>query len=86
MTTSSDAPTGSERPSSRSGPVRVLLRLLYVLGLILLGNLLFWTSDGIFSGYPQAHSALLSTIAMVAIALTGGVVWIVDERRHHDEN
>ena len=86
MTTSSDVPTGSGRPSARPAPVRVLVRLLYVLGMVMLGNLLFWTSDGIFSGYPQAHSALLSTIAMVAIALTGGVVWIVDERRHHDEN
>jgi hypothetical protein len=85
MTSSSDVRTGSEGPS-RPAPVRVLLRLLYVLGLVLLGNLLFWTSDGSFSGYPQAHSGLLSTIAMVAIALTGGVIWIVDERRHHDEN
>ena len=86
MTTSSDVRNGTHRRSSRPAPVRVLLRLLYVLGLILLGNLLFWTSDGIFSGYPQAHSGLLSTIAMIAIALTGGVIWIVDERRHHDQN
>ena len=86
MTTSSDVRNGTERRSPRPATVRVLLRLLYVAGLILLGNLLFWTSDGIFSGYPQAHSELLSTIAMIAIALTGGVIWIVDERRHRDEN
>jgi uncharacterized membrane protein len=86
MTTSSDVRNGSDRRSPRPAPVRVLLRLLYVVGLILLGNLLFWTSDGVFSGYPQAHSGLLSTIAMIAIALTGGIIWIVDERRHRDEN
>jgi uncharacterized membrane protein len=86
MTTSGDLRSGGARPSPRPLYVRALLRLLYVLGLVLLGNLLFWTSDGIFSGYPQAHSALLNTIAMIAIALTGGVIWIVDERRHHDEN
>jgi len=85
MTTSGDLRSGADRPS-RPLYVRALLRLLYVLGLVLLGNLLFWTSDGIFSGYPQAHSGLLSTIAMVAIALAGGVIWIVDERRHRDEN
>ena len=81
-----DVRADGDRRSPRPAPVRILLRLLYVLGLILLGNLLFWTSDGIFSGYPQAHSALLTTIAMIAIALTGGVIWIVDERRHHDED
>ena len=85
MTTSGDLRSGGDR-RPRPLYVRALLRLLYVLGLVLLGNLLFWTSDGIFSGYPQAHSGLLSTIAMIAIALTGGVIWIVDERRHHDEN
>jgi len=86
MTASSDVRTDTERRSPRPAPVRILLRLLYVLGLILLGNLLFWTSDGIFSGYPQAHSELLGTLAMIAIALTGGIIWIVDERRHRDEN
>ena len=86
MTPTGDVRNSAEGRSPRPAPVRVLLRLLYVLGLILLGNLLFWTSDGIFSGYPQAHSELLSTIAMVAIALAGGVIWIVDERRHRDEN
>jgi len=85
MTTSGDARNGTGR-RSWPGPVRVLRRLLYVVGLILLGNLLFWTSDGVFSGYPQAHSGLLSTLAMIAISLTGGVIWIVDERRHRDEN
>lgn len=36
---------------------------------------------GTFAGYPQYHTDVLSVIGMVLIALTGGVAWIIDERR-----
>ena len=77
------APLGAR---SRRSPVHVLGRVLYAIGLFLLANLLFWICDGWFSGYPQAHSALLTIFAMVAIALTGGVIWIIDERRIRDDD
>ena len=32
-------------------------------------------------GLPQYHTAVLSIIGMILIALTGGVAWIIDERR-----
>jgi uncharacterized membrane protein len=73
-------------PTARSLPVRVLLRTLYVLGLIVLGNLLFWTSDGAFSGFPQAHSDVLTIIATAAIAVAGFTIWMIDERRHRDDD
>jgi hypothetical protein len=76
---------GATPSSARSLPVRVLLRSLYVLGLIVLGNMLFWTADGVFSGFPQVHSDVLTIIAMGAMALAGLTIWIVDERRPRDD-
>jgi hypothetical protein len=35
----------------------------------------------VFSGYPKYHTGLFSIIAMILVALTGGIVWIVDQRR-----
>jgi hypothetical protein len=39
-----------------------------------------------FSGYPKDHGQLLSTVGMLLIALTGGIAWIVDEHRMHDDD
>ena len=86
MTVPDQDRTASLHAASRPGPIRVLSRVLYAIGLFLLANLLFWICDGWFSGYPQAHSALLTILAMVAISVTGGVVWIVDERRSRDDD
>ncbi len=80
--------TREARPASSSPtptPVRIVLRLLAVVGLAVLGLFVFAVCEGIFNGYPQFHSQLLDTIGMIAIALTGGIVWIVDERRSHDD-
>jgi Co/Zn/Cd efflux system component len=85
MTTPTGVP-GAEPSSSRSLPVRILRRTLYVLGLIVLANLLFWTADDMFTGYPQVHSDVLTIIAVVAMALGGCAIWIVDERRHRGDD
>jgi hypothetical protein len=37
--------------------------------------------QGVFAGYPKYHTQVLSIIGMILIALTGGVAWILDERR-----
>jgi uncharacterized membrane protein len=60
----------------------VPVRLLAAVGWILLAFVLYWVCEGIFEGY----SKLLVTLAMLAVALTGGVTWIVDERRRHDDD
>jgi hypothetical protein len=39
----------------------------------------------VFAGYPRYHTDMLSVIGMVLIALTGGVAWIIDERRIDDD-
>jgi uncharacterized membrane protein len=67
-------------------PVRLVLRLLAAAGWTVLAFVLYWICEGIFEGYPQAHSKLLVTLAMLAVALTGGIAWIVDDRRPHDDD
>ena len=39
-----------------------------------------------FAGYPKYHSRLLSIAGLVLIVLIGGIAWIVDERRIHDDD
>jgi hypothetical protein len=57
-------------------------RVLAGVGWTLLAFVLYWVCEGIFEGY----SKLLVTLAMLAVALTGGITWIVDDRRAHDDD
>jgi putative flippase GtrA len=68
-------------------PVRRLLAraVLTVVGVVV-AWLLYCVCQGMFSGYPKDHGRLLSTMGMVLIALTGGIAWIVDEHRMHDDD
>jgi hypothetical protein len=58
-------------------------RLLIAAVWTVLGTLAYFVCEGLFGGYQQIHSGLLSILGMIAIALTGGIAWIVDERRPH---
>ncbi|WP_405723192.1 hypothetical protein OG607_14210 [Streptomyces sp. NBC_01537] len=84
MTTPSVTP-GAGPASSLPKPVRIVLRLLAAVAWTLLGLLAYCICQGMFGGYQQIHSALLTTLGMIAIALIGGITWIVDERRPHDD-
>ncbi|WP_217575823.1 hypothetical protein [Streptomyces sp. GbtcB7] len=64
---------------------RVVLRLLAAVVWTVLGLFAYFVCQGMFGGYRQMHSQLLTTLGMIAIALTGGIAWIVDERRPHDD-
>ncbi|MFG1815454.1 hypothetical protein ACGFIF_16915 [Kribbella sp. NPDC049174] len=68
-------------------PVRRLLTrtVLTVVGIVV-AWLLYCVCQGMFSGYPKHHGQLLSTLGMLLIALTGGIAWIVDEHRIHDDD
>ncbi|WP_405863706.1 hypothetical protein [Streptomyces sp. NBC_00005] len=78
--------TREARPAtSLPMPVRVVLRLLAAVGWTVLSLFTFAVCEGIFAGYPQFHTPLLTTLGMIAIALIGGITWIVDERRAHDD-
>ncbi len=62
-----------------------MLRLVAAGAWTALGLLAYCVSQGMFGGYRQIHSQLLTTLGMIAIAVTGGIAWIVDERRPHDD-
>ncbi|MCU1582208.1 MAG: hypothetical protein QOD27_739 [Microbacteriaceae bacterium] len=70
----------------KRGPLRSTLRVIAVIGLTILAIVLYFICDNMFSGYPQYHTELLSWIAMILISLGGGIIWIVDERRHRDDD
>jgi hypothetical protein len=67
------------RPLRAAGRVftRALLIVVAVIGAIFC----FFVCQGVFSGYPKYHTGTLSIIGMILIALTGGVAWVIDERR-----
>jgi hypothetical protein len=48
---------------------------------VIVALFLYFVCQGMFSGYPKYHSGLLSVVAMILVALTGGIVWIIDQRR-----
>jgi hypothetical protein len=56
---------------------RTVLTVASVIG----GLFCLFLCQNTFAGYPQYHSAALSIIGMILISLTGGVAWIVDERK-----
>jgi len=60
---------------------RFLTRALLTFAGVIGGVFCFFVCMGTFAGYPQYHTDVLSIIAMVLIALTGGVAWLIDERR-----
>jgi hypothetical protein len=69
-------------PNARRLVVRALLTVVGVIG----GTFCYFVCQGMFAGYPQYHSDVLSIIGMVLIAATGGVAWLVDERRIRDDD
>jgi hypothetical protein len=60
---------------------RFFTRALWTVVGVLGGLLSFFVCERMFAGYPQYHTDVLSVIGMVLLALTGGVAWIIDERR-----
>jgi hypothetical protein len=56
---------------------RAVLSVVGVIG----GLFCYFVCQGVFAGYPRYHTDVLSIIGMVLIALTGGVAWVIDERR-----
>lgn len=56
------------------------------IGLVVLGVVLYAVCINMFAGFPQFHTAILTWVAIVAMAVFAGVVWIVDERRWNREH
>jgi hypothetical protein len=75
--------TTETQPAPQQVPLagRLLVRVLQVLAGVISGAFCFLVCQDSFSGYPQYASGTLGTIAMILIAATGGVAWIIDHRR-----
>jgi hypothetical protein len=65
---------------------RFLVRTLQTVALIVGGLFCYFVCQGMFSGYPKYHNGLLSIAGMILIVLTGGIAWILDEHRMHDDD
>jgi small-conductance mechanosensitive channel len=61
--------------------LRFLTRVLLTIVGVIVALFLYFVCQGVFAGYPKYHTGLLSMIGMTLIALTGGVAWIIDQRR-----
>jgi hypothetical protein len=62
-------------------PLRFFIHTLLTIAGVIGGLLCLFVCQNVFAGYPKYHSAPLSIVGMILIALTGGVAWIIDERR-----
>jgi hypothetical protein len=60
---------------------RFVNRVLLVMIGVIVGAFLFGVCQGIFAGYPQYHTDVLSLIGLLVVTGTGGVAWIIDQRR-----
>ena len=60
---------------------RFVNRVLLVMIGVIVGAFLFAVCQGIFAGYPQYHTDVLSLIGLLLVTVIGGVAWIIDQRR-----
>jgi uncharacterized membrane protein YphA (DoxX/SURF4 family) len=61
--------------------LRFLTRALLTVAGVIVGTFCLFLCGNMFAGYPRYHTDVLSIIGMILIAVTGGVAWIIDERR-----
>jgi hypothetical protein len=74
-------PQAAPRPPKTTRTGRSVTRALLTVVGVIVGLFLYFVCQGVFAGYPKYHTDVLSVIGMILIALTGGVAWIIDERR-----
>jgi uncharacterized membrane protein YphA (DoxX/SURF4 family) len=72
-------PQAVRRPLRQAGRlvVRALLTTVGIVGALFI----YFVCQGMFAGYPRYHTDLLSIVALILTAVTGGVAWMIDERR-----
>ena len=79
--------TTETRPPNRLRTVRrALIRAVVTLVGVVGGLVCYFVCQGMFSGYPKYHTPLRGALGMILISLTGGVAWLVDERRMRDDD
>lgn len=71
------------RPAHRA--LRFVRRLLLTVAGVIGALFAYFVCQGMFSGYPQYGTNVLSYIGLVLICATGGLAWLIDERRIDDD-
>jgi uncharacterized membrane protein YphA (DoxX/SURF4 family) len=71
---------GNAQPPIR-GVRRFVIRVVQTVLAVIVYLFLFFLCQRMFAGYPQYYTDVLTIIGTILIALTGGVAWILDERR-----
>jgi hypothetical protein len=74
----------TERQAARSVRRFVTRTLWTVLGVVV-ALFLYFVCQGVFAGYPQYGTDVLTYIGLTLIVLTAGIAWIVDYRRIDDD-
>ena len=74
----------TERHPARAAR-RLVIRTTLTIAATIGGLFCYFVCQGMFAGYPRYHTGLLSLAGMILLALTGGVAWLVDERRIRDD-
>jgi hypothetical protein len=64
---------------------RFVARVLWTVVGVVVALFLYGVCQGVFAGYPQYGTDVLSYIGLALIVLTGGAAWIVDQRRIDDD-
>jgi uncharacterized membrane protein YccC len=68
-------------------PVRRLVaRALWTVVGVVVAMLLYFICQGVFAGYPQYGTDVLTYIAVALIVVTAGAAWIIDQRRIDDDD
>jgi hypothetical protein len=60
---------------------RIIIRVILTIAGITGGLFCYFVCQGMFAGYPQYGTGILSGIGLIAIMATGGLAWIIDHRR-----
>jgi hypothetical protein len=72
-------------PPDGPRPRRGVLWLGRKIGLVVLGVVIYAICIDVFGGYPRFHTEALSWIAVSAFSIGAAIVWILSERRNHEE-
>jgi hypothetical protein len=75
----------SEKVRAVRKPKGMLRKWLEGIGFTILGILAYAISDDMFSGYPQYGTNIINGVAIALIIIGSAVVWIVDARRHRND-
>jgi hypothetical protein len=65
---------------------RLVTRAVLTLAGVIAALFCVFVCQGMFSGYPRYGTNILSYVGLFLISATGGVAWVVDHRRIHDDD